>query len=122
LLPTTYRIKELEVYYHDKTITRPLRSLFIEQLFAGKWYFNGAGLDITFGDYEKKIYGGILIRGIMKFGENPRYISGPSNVLKEIFSNIGNIVTGKGTICLRELNKEIIQAIETEQSNRVLSA
>src|SRR5690606_22878610 len=65
-------------------------------------------------DYEKKIYGGLLIRGIMKFGENPRYISGPSNVLKEIFSNIGNIVTGEGSICLRELNKEIIQAIETE--------
>lgn len=110
-----YRITELEVYYHDKdNHPDPYVHCSSEQLFAGNWYFNGAGLDITFGDYEKKIYGGLLIRGIMKFGENPRYISGPSNVLKEIFSNIGNIVTGEGSICLRELNKEIIQAIETE--------
>lgn len=110
-----YRIIELEVYYHDKdNHPDPYVHCSSEQLFAGNWYFNGAGLDITFGDYEKEIYGGILIRGIMKFGENPRYISGPSNVLKEIFSNIGNVVTGEGSICLRELNKEIIQAIETE--------
>jgi len=110
-----YRITELEVYYHDKdNHPDPYVYCSSEQLFAGNWYFNGAGLDITFGDYEKKIYGGLLIRGIMKFGENPRYISGPSNVLKEIFSHIGNIVTGEGSICLRELNKEVIQAIETE--------
>jgi hypothetical protein len=57
----------------------------------------------------------------MKFGENQRYISGPSNVLKEIFSNIGNIVTGEGGIYLRELNQEIIRAIETKpiQSVRI---
>lgn len=110
-----YRITELEIYYHDKkNHPDPYVHCAPEQLFAGNWYFNGAGLDITFGDYEKKIYGGILIRGIKKFGENPRYISGPSNVLKEIFSNIGNVVTGEGGICLRELNQEIIQAIETE--------
>ena len=110
-----YRITELEVYYFDKDMhPDPYVHCSSEQLFAGNWYFNGAGLDITFGDYEKKIYGGILIRGIMKFGENPRYISGPSNVLKEIFSNIGNILTGEGGICLRELNKEVIQTIETE--------
>lgn len=110
-----YRIIELEIYYHDKdNHPDPYVHCSYEQLFAGKWYFNGAGLDITFGDYEKKIYGGILIRGIMKFGENPRYISGPSNVLKEIFSNIGNILTGKGGIYLRELNKEKFQARETK--------
>lgn len=117
-----YRIIELEIYYHDKdNHPDPYVHCSPEQLFAGNWYFNGSGLDITFGDYEKKIYGGILIRGIMKFGDNPRYISGPSNVLKEIFSNIGNIVTGEAGICLRELNHEVIQVIETEplQSLRI---
>ena len=115
-----YRITELEVYYHDKdNHPDPYVHCSSEQLFAGNWYFNGAGLDITFGDYEKKIYGGLLIRGIMKFGENPRYISGPSNVLKEIFSNIGNVLNGEGGICLRELNEEIIQTIETEPSQSV---
>jgi len=117
-----YRITELEVYYFDKDKhPDPYVHCASEQLSVGNWYFNGAGLDITFGDYEKKIYAGILIRGIMKFGENPRYISGPSNVLKEIFSNIGNIMTGERGICLRELNKVVIQAIESEpiQSGRI---
>lgn len=111
----TYRITELEIYYHDKdNHPDPYVHCSTEQLFAGNWYFNGAGLDITFGNYEKKIYGGILIRGIMKFGTNPHYINGSSNVLKEIFSNIGNVMSGGGGICLRELNKEVIQEIETE--------
>lgn len=110
-----YRITELEIYYHDKNEhPDPYAHKSDEQLTAGNWYFNGFGLDITFGDREKEIYGGILIRGIMKFAETPRYFSGPSNVLKEIFSKIGNIVTGDSGICLRELNKEIIENIETE--------
>lgn len=110
-----YRITEIEIYYHDKDLhPDPYVHCANEQLFAGNWYFNGAGLDITFGDYERKIYGGILIRGIMKFGENPRYISGPSNVLKEIFSSVGNILEGEGLVCLRELNQDVIQEIETE--------
>jgi hypothetical protein len=111
----SYRIIELEIYYHDsKKHPDPYVHCDKKQLDAGKWYFNGAGLDITFGDYEKKIYGGILIRGIRKLGENPYYISGPSNVLKEIFSNIGDIFSCKGSIYLRELNQDIFQAIETE--------
>lgn len=111
----SYRITELEVYYYDKkNHPDPYVHRSPEQLFVGNWYFNGSGLNITFGDYEKKIYGGILIRGIMKFGENKRYISGPSNVLKEIFTNIGNIMSGVRGICLRELNDEVIQAIEFE--------
>lgn len=115
-----YRIIELEIYYFDKDKhPDPYVHCSAEQLFAGNWYFNGAGLDITFGDYEKKIYGGILIRGIMKLGKSPRYISGPSNVLKEVFSNIGNILTGEGSVCLRELNQEVIQKFEAEPTQSV---
>lgn len=117
-----YRITELEVYYHDKdNHPDPYVHKADEQLSAGNWYFNGAGIDITFGDREKEIYGGILIRGLMKFDETPRYFSGPSIVLKEIFSKIGNILTGDSSICLRELNPEIIKLIEMEpvQTERI---
>lgn len=115
-----YKIIELEIYYHDKfNHPDPYVHCAAEQLFAGNWYFHGAGLDITFGDSEKEIYGGILIRGIMKLGENPSYISGPLNVLKEIFSNIGNIINGKGGICLRNLNQELIPVIKPNQSARI---
>lgn len=115
-----YRIIELEIYYHDKDKhADPYVHCATEQLFAGNWYFNGAGLDITFGNYENKIYGGILIRGLMKLGKNPRYISGPSNVLKEIFSNLGNVVSGDHSICLREPNDGLIKKTKPLQSVRI---
>ena len=117
-----YRITELEIYYHDKdNHPDPYVHCSPEQLFAGNWYFNGMGLDITFGDYEKKIYGGLLVRGIMKSGKNRRYISGPSNVLKEFFSAIGNVTDGKNGICLREWNPDNTETIVAEpiQSVRI---
>ena len=110
-----YRITELEIYYHDKeNHPDPYVHCSEEQLSAGNWYFNGMGLDITFGNKEKEIYGGILIRGIMKFGEKPKYINGPSNVLKEIFSNIGNILSERSQIYIGEIEKEVAESIEME--------
>lgn len=117
-----YRIIELEIYYHEKgKHPDPYVHCAKEQLSTGNWYFNGAGLDITIGDNEKEIHGSVLIRGIMKIGINPYYISGPSNVLKEIFSTIGNVLTGDNGICLRVLNQEIVKSIEAEplQSVRI---
>lgn len=104
-----YRIIETEIYYFDAdNHPDPYVHCAEEQLEAGNWYFNGAGLDITFGDDGKNIYGGILIRGIKKLGnvEEPRYFSGPSNVLKEIFSNIGNIESSQTRICLQDMNHD----------------
>lgn len=103
-----YRIIETEIYYCDKANhDDPYVHCAEEQLAPGNWYFNGAGLDITFGKGEN-IYGGILIRGIKKLGnvEGQRYFSGPSNVLKEIFSNIGNIESCQTRICLQDLDQD----------------
>ncbi len=109
-----YRITEVEVYYHDaEDHPDPYVHRAREQLFAGNWYFNGFGLDITFGDFEKKIYGGLLIRGIMKFGEEQRYINGPGNVLREIFNALGNVVSGENAICLREIHPKVIEEMNT---------
>ncbi|MCE9540404.1 MAG: hypothetical protein K8R85_14485 [Bacteroidetes bacterium] len=115
-----YRIIETEIYYHEKAKhPDPYVHCATEQLFAGNWYFNGSGLDITFGNHDKKIYGGILIRGIRTLEKTPRYISGPSNVLKEIFSNLGSVVHGTHSICLRELNEKTIKEIETLKCSRI---
>lgn len=103
-----YRIIETEIYYFDKdNHPDPYVHCAKEQQEAGNWYFNGAGLDITFGKGDN-IYGGILIRGIKKLGnvKEPRYFSGPSNVLKEIFSNIGNIESSQTRICLQDLDQD----------------
>jgi hypothetical protein len=117
-----YRITELEIYYHDKeNHPDPYVHCSKEQLTPGNWYFNGAGLDITFGNIEKGIYAGILLRGIRKICESPYYISGPSNVLKEIFSNMGNVLFDEGGICLKELEQETISQFEMVpfRSNRI---
>ena len=117
----TYRITEIEIYYYDEVNhPDPYVHCADEQLNVGMWYFNGAGLDITFGDAEKRIYGGILIRGIMKFGSE-YYINGPSNVLKEIFTNFGNILFDEGGFSLVELDQDAINRIEMEpiRSSRI---
>jgi hypothetical protein len=108
-----YRITETEIYYYDeKTHKDPYVHCDEEQLNAGKWYFNGFGLDITFGDSDKNIYGGILIRGIKKIGDEEKYISGPSNVLKELFSSIESIISENTNFRIVELHQYGIKETE----------
>ena len=107
-----YKIIELEIYYFNNAINHPDPYVHKDnqQLTTGNWYFNGFGLDITFGqnnsdnDTNKNVYGGILIRGIKRVGNQPKYISGPANVLKEIFSKMGDIITKNNGIYLSENN------------------
>ena len=107
-----YKITELEIYCNDKKEHNdPFIHGSVEQLSCGKWYFHGSGLDITFGDAERGIHAGILIRGIVEWGTN-KYINGPLNVLKEIFFNMGDVFIDKGGFCLQALTPEEKQAIE----------
>jgi hypothetical protein len=111
----SYRIIELEIYYYDKNEhPDPYVHCSKEQLLAGKWYFNGAGLDITFGNQKKGVYGGILIRGVKKMDKKEQFISGPSNVLKEIFLSIGDVVNSESSIYLRGLEQGIVWDNEIE--------
>ncbi len=69
-----YKIVECEIYYYDKdNHPDPYVHKSPEQLQPCSWYFNGFGLDITFGDKNKNIYAGLLIRGIRPIHE-VRYI------------------------------------------------
>lgn len=115
-----YRITELEFYYHEKEGNHndPYTHCDDEQLTAGKWYFNGMGVDITFGNMERNVYGGILIRGIKKQGDVPVYISGPSNVLKELFSSQGDAfsIENKFRIC------ELENAAAEESVSKLIAA
>jgi hypothetical protein len=98
-----YRFTELEIYYFDeRNHPDPYTHKDEQQLYPGNFYFNGFGLDITFGNPVKKIYGGILIRGIKNLNTG-KFVSGPSNVLKEIFGAIGNVFEARNNICIREL-------------------
>ena len=80
-------LKEVEVYFHDeKYHPDPYVHCNEVQLKTGEFYvhhqsWNRGGIDITFGNEDKKQYGGILIRGIES---NGAYISGPGRVKKHI--------------------------------------
>ena len=114
-----YRITECEVYYHDsENHPDPYVHKRNQQLFAGNWYFNDMGIDLTFGNYDKKIYASILIRGIRSLQTN-QYISGTSNVLREIFDKFGNIMGGDKGLCLREINSGVIKEEEPTLSTRI---
>jgi hypothetical protein len=115
-----YRIVELEVYYHDPDKhPDPYVHFDFERLYAGQWHYNGTGIEITMGDYEKGIYGGILIRGIRTIEEKPRYISGTKDVLREIFSGIGNITDDEFGISIRELEDGTVAEEEPVRSSRI---
>ncbi|MBE7443450.1 MAG: hypothetical protein HS119_13465 [Flavobacteriales bacterium] len=70
------------------------------------WYFHGSGLDLTFGN--ELYYGGILIRGIKTKSDGEfKYISGPLNVVKELFSK-ANKVDEENIFCLAYKNNASI--------------
>lgn len=90
-----YRLTELEFYYFKQKDHEDKHAhQHGQQLTSGQWYFHGSGLDITFGDKAKKIFGGILIRGIIDI-KNYKYIDGSLKVVTEIFKQIESIDTHK---------------------------
>ena len=115
-----YSITEIEFYFHSEEHADPYTHCDDEQFTSCKWYFNGMGLDLTFGNKGKKIHGGILIRGIKKSGDKPLYINGPSNVLKELFSCYEDAFTAGSGIHLIELpNENIVDKSELYRAKRV---
>ncbi|MCY7409098.1 MAG: hypothetical protein LH473_02405, partial [Chitinophagales bacterium] len=114
-----YRVVDCEVYYHSEEHPDPYVHKGEEQLNNGTWFFNDAGgLDITFGNGEKGIYAGILIRTIQNLKTEQR-IEGIIKVVKEIFRNLGNIFSEGNEIRLCELNPQFITQGKPYTTTRV---
>lgn len=114
---TRYRLTELEIYYNDGDKHKdPYIHKDETQKSIGKLYYNGYGLDITFGDEEKNVYGGILIRGVKQLDGRCEFINGPANVLKKIMFQSGKIDEGV-KIQLTDIEKQS----EYEQTSIVCS-
>lgn len=121
---TRYRIVEAEVYYKSIKHPDPYTHGVTEQMTQGGWYFNGMGLDITFGrkanTVDENIYGGILIRGIRKLDGENNYISGVSNCLKAMFASIQHISDGRPSFYFVENENEYdIPKYEPVKSTRM---
>jgi len=83
-LDKQYFLMELEFYYYHKdNHPDPYVLMSDNQKSTNTFYFHRSGVDITFGDNYS--YGGILLRGINLKNSN-EYISGPINLIKEVFN------------------------------------
>jgi len=88
----TYDFLEIEFYFyspnHRDLITYPRNGRK-----PGMWFFHMSGVDITFGSNDKEgdnplMYGGILIRSILKTSGDKKYICGPMKCVDELFDYI----------------------------------
>lgn len=97
-----FRFTEIEFYFFREGLHEdPYIHKDDLQLMTGQWYFHGSGIDITFGDGIN--HGGILIRGIRNInGNENKFISGPLNVVKELFRSMGNIKIKDHVFCIDE--------------------
>ncbi len=98
-----YLIKEVEFYYYNTAINHidNFSHNHNRQLEFGEWYFHRFtnaisflnskrnGLDITFGNTDSKVFGGILIRNI-EHVLSKKNINGINNVVRELIQNISN--------------------------------
>ncbi|MBU6122600.1 hypothetical protein [Hymenobacter siberiensis] len=108
---STYRITELEFYYHNRNHPDPYVHKGAEQLKHLHWYFNQAtSLDLTFGDQDTASFGGILLRGLQLLNldrtdvqpEVQEYISGPQLALRALVASWGSAVHGATYLGLDE--------------------
>lgn len=126
-----FYLREIEIYFYDKD-SHPdsYAHKNKRQLAFGEWYFhrftdiqpflksNRNGIDITFGNEQKGIYGGILIRKIEN-STTGKLIVGINKVVRELIDNIGqenvnNIALGNGQLAF---DKEQILRIEKGNNN-----
>ena len=101
---SSYRITELEFYiYHSDAHPDPYVHKHKQQKTNGQWYFHGSGLDITMGNAEEGLYGGVLIRGLFSV-ENKKFTDGPLNAVTSLFSNFGSVENQQWEFGLRGCN------------------
>lgn len=103
-----YRIAEVEFYlrtinkednwHHDSYVHG--HDL---QKTSHRWYFHGAGIDLTFG--QEDFYGGILIRALCNI-ENGEYHYGPLKLLVELFGQFPEVYGTNHTFGLIPAEKD----------------
>jgi len=92
-----YRLAEIEFYVFvqgHENFEDPDTHKHPRQLLNGVWYLHRkaperTGLEITFGNSDKNIYGGILIRAIQNVDDEKDYTYGPAAVVKTLFESSG---------------------------------
>lgn len=105
-----FEFTDIEFYYQSEihkdinTHAKP------GQTTCGELFFNGYGVDITFGDSAKGIYGGILLRGLRNT-RTGAFTCKPMAVLEQVMRSIGSVFTVDkkiGIIAFRGNEEEVV--------------
>ena len=114
-----FYLREIEIYYYHKYIhADPYAHKNKRQLEFGEWYFHRYtkiesflksrrnGVDITFGNSQRGIYGGILIRKIQNTNTS-QMIAGINKVARVLIDNIekenvNDIANGSGQLAFHK--------------------
>lgn len=117
----SFYITEIEFYFYSNNHSDCSIHKSKHQLFSNAWYVHTkgrGGLDITFGNEDKKEFGGILIRGIKSVATN-QYIDGPTNTLKYILK-ILDLERKELQPLLSDINTSIIKIIKNDNKENFL--
>ena len=101
-----YAITEIEFYLCDAEHPDPYVHQHDQQLTWGQWYFNGMGLDLSFGNIKR--HAGILIRGIKNM-RTDTYTSGVTKVLQELTKRAGSAFNNSGINIVDKTEAEMAQ-------------
>ena len=128
---SNFHLREIEVYFYSESLhPDPYTHAVKRQLEFGEWYFHRLndvkpflrsrrnGLDITFGNKNKSIFGGILIRKIENIRTKEPTV-GINRVVRKLIENIGEenineIALGFGQ---QVFDNQQLLHIETDDNN-----
>jgi len=117
----SFYITEIEFYYSAKNHNDCAIHGNENQLESNTWYVHTkgrGGIDITFGNKNKKEFGGILIRGIQSISKST-YIDGPTNTLKYILK-ILNTDRNNLRAQLSNIDMSVLQIVQSETKDNFL--
>lgn len=108
-----YEFVEIEFYYKNNQTHIDLNTHAKEgQKMCGELYFNGFGVDITFGDAADGFYGGILLRGLRHI-QTGTFTSKPMAVLEKILRSVGSVFTVEKRIGIIPFNCEPVEVVSS---------
>ena len=109
-----YAITEIEFYLCDAQHPDPYVHQHEHQLTWGQWYFNGMGLDLSFGN--KKRHAGILIHDIKNM-RTDTYTSVVTKVLQELTKKAGSAFNNSGINIVDKTEAEMAQFKSSPESD-----
>lgn len=114
-----FLLTDIEFYIHTKDATHKDEYTHghDQQLTHGQLYVHGSGFDITIGNNDEGVYGGVLCRGgvaLDKCGNRSKYIDGPILLRTEVFGKLFPLMEANQPNIIRLIPNDILKENNSE--------